>query len=512
MNAGISRILFVAICLAATGLALRMTPATPPRAALAAAPQDSPPGAWAALAPPEWKGRFLGAGSCTASACHGNVPHRGPRGAEFSIWLQSDRHALAYHSLLTRRSQDIVRKLGLKPAHTEALCLECHSLTGKAEEIFPGPNGPSGNGPGRNGVLADGVSCEACHGAAEHWLERHKRHRLSAAQRDFDWRSLSGEQKSNWGFHDTKSILGRTTVCLKCHVGSPAADVNHDLIAAGHPRLYFEMSTYEAKVPPHWDGARDRQSHPALDARLWAVGQLATADAALALLEHRSSLKPPSPWPEFAEYGCFNCHHGLTGSDWRQKPDLSGHPGRYQWGTWNFALIERLVRTREGDSTADALQAQLRDFHDLMAQPVPAQDDVIKQSRLLRGMFQELARQADQGPYNADDVQRLMMSLTQAIADDGTRDWDTATQLCLALAAIAHSQHDAAQSDTSSASGYSTANPAIFNELQGIRNLLRFPAANEKLRFSSPRDFGKQQRIDDLTARWERLRQIIEAK
>ncbi|HEY2253422.1 MAG TPA: hypothetical protein VGH74_20250, partial [Planctomycetaceae bacterium] len=59
---------------------------------------------------------------------------------------------------------------------------------------------------------------------------------------------------------------------------------------------------------------------------------------------------------------------------------------------------------------------------------------------------------------------------------------------------------------------YSGANPAVFDELQGIRNLLRFPAANGKLRFSSPRDFGKQQRIDDLASRWERLRQIIEAK
>jgi hypothetical protein len=38
--------------------------------------------------------------------------------------------------------------------------------------------------------------------------------------------------------------------------GKPWRDVNHDLIAAGHPRLSFELSAFMATMPPHWTAHR----------------------------------------------------------------------------------------------------------------------------------------------------------------------------------------------------------------------------------------------------------------
>jgi hypothetical protein len=416
------------------------------------------------------------------------------KGSEYSIWMQSDRHGNAYATLFSHRSQEIVRKLGLNAAHTEKVCLKCHSLAADPGETVSG----------RVSVLADGVSCEACHGAAEHWLEPHKRR---------DWKSRDDAGRSGLGFQDTKTILARTTACLSCHVGSEDRDVNHDLIAAGHPRLYFEMSAYLAKLPPHWDTAKDHQDYPALEARLWTVGQFATADAALGLLKQRSSPQPqasltkPSPWPELAEYACFACHHDLAADSWRQKPDSTRPPGQLRWGTWNFAFVEGLVRLREGAAEADALRTELNKLEQQIAQPNVGPGEVAELAGGLRVRFQHWAQTAEQADYNAEELQRLMTFLSHKAVPEAADDWETSTQLYLALLAISQSQREF----PAPAGGYPTVNPAVFAELKCIRDLLRFPASDGKLRFSSPRDFDKA-RIDDLSNKWQTLRQIIEDK
>jgi hypothetical protein len=448
-------------------------------------------------------GRFVGAGSCAAAACHGGrlarEPHKNEnfawkKGTEFSIWIQSDRHAHAFTTLFSRRSQAIVRKLGLNAAHTEKVCLKCHSLAADPVETVAG----------HASVFADGASCESCHGAAEHWLEPHQRG---------DWKYRSDVEKFELGFQNTKGILGRTTACLKCHVGSEGRDVNHDLIAAGHPRLYFETTAYLSKVSPHWDSAKDRRDHPVLEARLWTVGQFATADAALGLLKQRASVPPqassktPSPWPELAEYACFACHHGLAADSWRQKLDSGKSLGQFRWGTWNFALTEGLVRTREGAVAADALQMELDKLTTQLAQPNVAPAAVAELAGSLQVNFRRWAQAAEQTDYNPNELQRLLDFLVQKSLPEATYDWENSTQLCLALMAITQARREAEKSPD----GYSEVNADVLAELQGIRELLRFPAEDGKLRFSSPSDYN-QARIDELSDKWQTLRKIIQDK
>lgn len=489
MIAGTCRILLAGFCIAGAGLALRFAPGTQLPSAGAAPRTASQPEPGPRLAPAEATGRFVGAGSCAAAACHGGAVERDPKGSEYSVWIQSDRHAVAYTTLFSRRSQEIVRKLGLKPAHTEKTCLACHSLAADASQTAAG----------RISVLADGVSCEACHGAALHWLEPHKRG---------DWKTLGDAEKAQFGFNDTKSILARTTACLDCHVGSEGRDVNHDLIAAGHPRLYFEMSAYLARLPPHWDRARDHQRHPALEAELWAVGQFATAEKALGLLEQRSSLQSAAPWPEFAEYACFACHHDLAAPSWRQELDFKKESlGHYRWGSWNFALVEGLVRTRHGDAAAKSLHADLSELEKQMGQPILSRGAVVEQANGLRAKFHEMAYAAGQGQYNADDLQRLMSFLARDGVPAATGDWENATQLYLALVAIAQGQRE-----LSALTGAAAPNPEMFGKLQELRDLLRFPAPDGKLRYSSPGKFDPTPTGLNLSARIEQLREIIDAK
>jgi hypothetical protein len=89
---------------------------------------------------------------------------------------------------------------------------------------------------------------------------------------------------------------------------------------------------------------------------------------------------------------------------------------------------------------------------------------------------------------------------------DATRDWEKATQIYLALVAVAQGQRELSALD-----GTAAPNPEVFARLQELRDLLRFPAQEGKLRFSSPGDFNTT-RIDDLSNGWQRLRQIVEGQ
>src|SRR5205085_1193146 len=124
----------------------------------------------------------------------------------------------------------------------DSLCLRCHALNTAEPRRYPE-------------ALADGVGCENCHGAAQNWLEPHFRD---------GWRQRSAEFKEAYGFKNLSvtNLAGRAAACVDCHVGNGAKGmkVNHQLIAAGHPRLNFEYSRFMAKLPKHWDAWADQQA------------------------------------------------------------------------------------------------------------------------------------------------------------------------------------------------------------------------------------------------------------
>ncbi len=238
--------------------------------------------------------RFVGAGSCAASACHnGNFTHGPTSGSEYTFWITRDPHARAYETLFDDRSKQIQKNLQrTTPAHEEQRCLRCH-VAPDYDVSEPPPDAPY--------LKRDGVSCESCHGPAKEWLALHHLD---------DWRLKPAPEKLRLGMTDTQSIAGRAQLCAQCHVGAPGMDVDHDLLAAGHPRLHFEFAAFHAQLPRHWPDTKDRNGRPDFEARVWAVGQLAVAQLALELLADRA-LDKKKPWPEFAEHDCAACHHDL---------------------------------------------------------------------------------------------------------------------------------------------------------------------------------------------------------
>jgi hypothetical protein len=232
----------------------------------------------------EWQG----VASCASTACHGGNGPRGSKGSEYTTWVLDDRHTQAYQILFDDRSRLIEKNLrhlkNVKEAHAEAdqLCQRCHAMNAE-------------NGPHRDSfVRNDGIGCESCHGPAQEWLGLHYAR---------DWRDKKPEEKRKLGYWPLKSLGERARLCVSCHVGDTEKQVNHDLIAAGHPRLNFEFGAFQAIMPKHWREAGEN-ARPDFEARAWAVGQVVSAQAALALLGHRARTTS-SPWPEFAEYDCF---------------------------------------------------------------------------------------------------------------------------------------------------------------------------------------------------------------
>jgi hypothetical protein len=106
----------------------------------------------------------LGVASCAGSTCHGaTAPWKGSNVLqnEYATWQRSDKHAKAYEVLLNDKSKRIAKNLGLKNAHTAAVCLDCHADNVPAKTRA------------KQFQISDGVGCEACHGGAMRWLGIH---------------------------------------------------------------------------------------------------------------------------------------------------------------------------------------------------------------------------------------------------------------------------------------------------------------------------------------------------
>lgn len=391
-----------------------------------------------AAAPAAIAGATLGSGSCSGSSCHGSVRRVAdlrPQPAgwtpvwrnEHTLWIANDPHARAYAVLLEPKSAEIVRNLAagrgpVEPAQEDERCLACHSTPRAPAELAA-----------TAWQSEDGVGCESCHGPASRWIGDH-------AQVGF--RGLPAEVKEGrYGLYATKDLGRRAEICAGCHVGrrDPATgiirDMNHDMIAAGHPRLTFEFTAALANEPRHWSEQGPNRGVDFL-ARAWAVGQVATAKVAAELLHRRAADEASAPWPEFSEYDCYACHHSLVDQKWRQQPDgAKARLGQPEWASWFGALLPELAADATlGDRAASSAYEEARGA-------VGGPWDVREESRReaarraaeLSGALDGWARRLDATPLEPATIDRLMGELRSADGWARVHNWDGAAQRYLAL-------------------------------------------------------------------------------
>lgn len=378
--------------------------------------------------------------SCSMAACHGAIEPTGTETGllrnEYRIWFDSDPHANAARVLGNAVSQRMVESLVEKPplpkgyAKVYERCLACHNTTGARapEKLIDDPAYFDQDD------RYEGVGCEMCHGKASEWKDIHY----------FDcWKELSVEEKRKRGLSDTKTLSARAALCARCHVGEEGRDADHDLIAAGHPQMKFEMLGYHALMPHHWNDQKDQFA--GFEAELWAAGQIASAKASLELLESRAeqAAGKKRPWPEFSESDCFACHHDLQDSTWRRD---RGFVQTHQkvlvpWGVWHFALLPELANGAEDQGAREffeafqALKASMQG--EFFPDPLAAKTQAARARRALMAWSQK--------EPSSSLANRLPAFLHQrGISERPLQNWDEAVQLYLAVYALKESQSRAA--------------------------------------------------------------------
>ena len=171
--------------------------------------------------------QYTGPGSCSSTTCHGSIVPRTDNRVkqnEYSIWIVSDKHSKAYAALTGTIGERMATILKLGKPGNAPQCLACHALDVPVAERA------------RTFDLSEGVSCESCHGPAAAWLGPHT---------ERDW--THEESVAKLGMYDTRDLTKRTEKCLSCHLGNDRKFVDHEMIAAGHPDLYFELDSFSAQ-------------------------------------------------------------------------------------------------------------------------------------------------------------------------------------------------------------------------------------------------------------------------
>jgi hypothetical protein len=399
--------------------------------------------------------KYVGAASCAAASCHGGTV--GEKSGEYVTWAGQDaagRHARDPHSrafrvLYNEVSQRIARNLGptpdkFIPAYENSLCLKCHAPM----EACPSSGPPKAIQ--REALKDFGVGCESCHGPAEHYLAEHY---LTGFQ------GLSDKEKAEqFGLYPTKDLAFRVQLCASCHVGDETREVNHDLIAAGHPRLMFEYVSYQhhPQYQLHWvDKAYGNES----EVRAWAFGRVAMARAAVALLRSRAERdeksSSPRPWPEFTEYGCYACHKDLSPDRKYWTSSEFNVPkralGLLPWGTWALPALDALKALPDdlGAGAGPAL-TELEKLRKLMESPAPDRQAVKVECdnalSKLDAWLKALRPSSDSRPLRPEEIAALSRKLAENTlkCDESNKncklndiDWDGAAQHYLGMTAIA---------------------------------------------------------------------------
>ncbi|HMC76231.1 MAG TPA: multiheme c-type cytochrome [Vicinamibacterales bacterium] len=444
------------LMLASAAILFAVTLTTSLRAAAPARSASLPPQAAAADA-----GNYVGPGSCSAVACHGAIrPVAGARilQTEYSTWVSQDRHARATEVLGNTVSQRMGRILGIGNPLQAQKCLVCHSLDVPVAVR------------GRN-FATEGVSCEACHGPATGWLGYHVT------------KDATHEESVKRGMYDTKDVVKHTDKCLTCHLGTSEKFVDHEMIAAGHPDLVFELEAFSAAMPRHWKETTDADAYKPV--RTFAVGQLTHLRASLDRVARR--VKGPI-WPEYAELDCFACHHSLTRAEdsWRQAVGYENRarPGLPQLQVSRYLTGRRVLQAWDAQAATelDGVMAKLQiEASRLTARP----DDVVALATQARGIVDRGLNKALTSMATAEMASSMLRGIfadAPSIAERGER---AAEQAAMAVEVLATAMAKGRGQDTAGMKGTFT---ELFQQFESPSSYdpRRFTAAMKKAEGAIP--------------------------
>lgn len=371
-------------------------------------------------------GTFEGVASCAGSTCHGRAEGNGAvvRQDEIATWQEpsspSGAHSRAFAVLAGQRGRQIADSLGIGPATEAPECLGCHATFAPVAER------------GDRFLLSDGVGCESCHGAAGGsgdeerggWLSSHYARPATHASNIAD------------GLVPLENPQVRANVCLDCHYGSTKTGqfVTHSMMAAGHPRVSFELDLFSS-LQQHHDidddyTARKRSPNAV---RFWAVGQAEAVRRATGLFaQPRFGME--GAFPQFYFYDCHSCHRPIQDSDQRrltfetnsERPIPFGNP---PFNDENIIMLSAVAGALVPEAAASFSEAS-REFHRAMGS---TGSDPKGAALALSQRAGELSDALSRRAYSDADAFRVI----EIIASDATRprftDYSGSVQAVMAI-------------------------------------------------------------------------------
>jgi len=355
--------------------------------------------------------KFMGVASCSSSNCHGSQAPRNSTNVlqnEYVTWSKHDKHAQAWLVLANDRSKKIAEHLGLGDPQKEPLCLDCHA-TYVADRKHQG----------EKYTVEDGVSCESCHGASERWLSGHENKGSTHA----------GNLKE--GLSDIVNPDKRAKLCTTCHVGTADKNLPHRIMGAGHPRLSFELDTFGALMPWHWEIDQDyterKSDYSAV--KFWLAGQVEIAKRNTELMLS-PKFASDGMWPEFALYNCSSCHHGLGENRWKEG-NYEGRPGEPRPNIASALLLSQVLMPFD-ETLAKSLQEKL---HALLSKSKSgnAADDIGAIKTMLEGAVKSRVLNLKVG---AGETNELLHSLVRFGLSDRHFAYEEAEQIAMGISAV----------------------------------------------------------------------------
>ena len=329
--------------------------------------------------------KYTGPGSCASPSCHGGVQVRATTSVqqnEYSTWVVKDKHARAFAVLTNPVAVRMAKILGIERADAAPKCLACHALSVPEADRA------------RTFDSTDGVSCESCHGPASNWLGPHTT------------KSWTHERSIAAGMRDLRDPVRRAENCLTCHLGTADKALDHEMIAAGHPDLYFELASFTAAMPRHW-----KEEEVWSDVRMLVVGQAVQFREQLRRVVRNAQ---GSSWPEFADLDCFACHHSLTNAEtsWRQQQGYSGRiAGSPPWNLSRYAL---LAHSSAEMGVARSLSTEVEKLYAIMSTVSPDRTKAAAQARTTGDEADRMVRQIAAASFDQTRTKQFF----QAIARD----------------------------------------------------------------------------------------------
>jgi hypothetical protein len=363
-------------------------------------------------------GHYLGVASCAGSTCHGRAEGNGAvvRQDEIATWQSpsspTGAHSRALAVLDGVRARQITASLGLKDPVREPACLGCHATFVSTSERGP------------RFQMSDGIGCESCHGPAGGWIASHY--------------TIAGSHAANVaaGMVPLDNPQARARVCLDCHYGSASGNqfVTHRMMAAGHPRIAFELDLFSA-LQQHHDLDADyvqRKGQPD-SVRMWAVGQAEALRRSTDLFA-RPQFGSEGIFPEFYFYDCHSCHRQI-GDGPQRRLTFESNParaipfGQPPYNDENMIMLSAVSRAF-APGEASAFESASRAFHQAMGE---GRSEAVAAALKLRGAAAGLSDAYATRGGAAGDAFTVVAAIADRTTSPRFTDYQGSAQAVMAL-------------------------------------------------------------------------------